>query len=176
MFPAKNIIHVKRVIDLKIREANESDIPIIIDLIKQLAVYEKLEDIFEATPEMYRRWGWGPDSIFKVLLVESKGVEGPKHVGIALYYFTYSAFTGQPTLWLEDIFVSEKFRGSGIGTALLRHLAKIAVKKDCRRMEWAVLDWNEPSRRFYFGLGAQTMDGWMTFRLTSADINRLAKE
>lgn len=158
-----------------IREASEDDVPVVIDLVKQLAVYEKLIGSYTATDELYRRYGWGKDAIFKVLLAENEGDEGPDYLGLALYYFTFSTFVGKPTLWLEDIFVPEEFRGRGIGTALLRRLAQVALEKDCGRMEWTVLDWNEPSSQYYFSLGAKAMDEWTTFRLTPTEIKRLAE-
>src|SRR4030066_2391534 len=123
-------------VSFRIREATEKDIDVVINLVKQLAVYEKLIDSFQATPEMYKKYGWGPDKIFSVLLAERTDKVEPKHVGIALYYYTFSTFTGRPTLWLEDIFVPEELRGSGIGSMLLGRLAKIALDKGCARMEW----------------------------------------
>jgi GNAT superfamily N-acetyltransferase len=166
---------MKQRVVFKIREATKKDIPVIMDLAKQLAVYEKSPESFVATTGDYERWGWEPDAIFKVLLAENTGSEGPKYVGFALYYFTYSTWTGRPTLWLEDVFVPEELRGSGIGSTLLGKLAKIALDKGCSRMEWTVLDWNEPSRQFYFNLGAVAMDSWTTFRLTPKELEKLAK-
>jgi RimJ/RimL family protein N-acetyltransferase len=154
-----------------IREAEEKDIPAIIDLCRQLSVYEKLE--FKGTPELYRRYGFGEDKIFDCLLVENTGEVGPAYLGLALYYYTFSTFEGKPTLWLEDLYVPEEYRGNGIGTALLRHLCSIAVEKDCGRFEWTVLDWNEPSRQFYYSLGAVSMDEWTTFRMTPEAFKKL---
>jgi GNAT superfamily N-acetyltransferase len=167
---------MKQKIAFKIREANETDTPVIMDLVQKLAVYERSPDSFVASPEDYRKWGWGKDSIFKVLLAENKGREGPRYVGLALYYYTFSTWTGRPTLWLEDLFVPEDLRGNGIGSALLKRLAKIALEKECGRMEWTVLDWNEPSRKFYYSLGAKSMDDWTTFRLTPKELYELAKD
>jgi GNAT superfamily N-acetyltransferase len=164
---------MKQKIDFEIREAVEADIPVVMNLAQQLAVYERSPDSFVATPENYRRWGWGKDAIFGVLLAENKSREGPKQLGLALYYFTFSTWTGRPTLWLEDLFVPEELRGNGIGSALLRRLAKIALDKGCGRMEWTVLDWNEPSRKFYYSLGAKSMDEWTTFRLTPKKLREL---
>jgi GNAT superfamily N-acetyltransferase len=158
-----------------IREATEDDVPVVMDLVKQFAIYEKLIDSYTATEKLYRRYGWGKDAIFKVLLAENEGDEGSDYLGLALYYFTFSTFVGKPTLWLEDIFVPEELRGRGIGTALLRRLAQVALERDCGRMEWTVLDWNEPSRQYYFSLGAEAMDEWTTFRLTPIEIKRLAE-
>lgn len=159
----------------KIREATKRDIPVIMDLAKQLAIYEKSPESFVATSGDYEKWGWGPDAIFKVILAEN-GLGGePKYMGFALYYFTFSTWTGQPTLWLEDIFVSEEMRGRGVGSALLSILARIALDKGCGRMEWTCLDWNEPSRQFYFRLGATAQNDWTTFRLTTAELEKIVK-
>ena len=102
--------------------------------------------------------------------------EGPDYLGIALYYFTFSTFTGKPTLYLEDIFVPEEYRGQGIGTSLLVELAKIAVKRDCARMDWIVLDWNKLSWEFYNKLGAFPLDEWTVFRMLAPEIKNLAEK
>jgi len=158
-----------------IRPAEEEDLPILMDLIKQLAVYEKLMDIYTATEELYRRYGFGTEAIFEALLVENKSYEGPEYLGMALYYYTYSTFTGRPTLYLEDIFVIEEYRGRGIGTKILVELAKIAIEKGCGRMEWIVLDWNEPSIEFYKSIGAFPLDEWTVFRMLPSEIKELAE-
>lgn len=157
----------------RIRTAKEEDVPIILELCRQLSVYEKLE--FKGTPESYRKYGFGEQKIFECLLVENKGNRGPPYLGIALYYYTFSTFEAKPTLWLEDIFVPEDYRGNGIGTQLLKELCQIAVDKGCGRVEWTVLDWNEPSRQFYFSLGAIAMDEWTTFRMTPEVFKKLAE-
>ncbi|MGQ9680798.1 MAG: GNAT family N-acetyltransferase [Candidatus Bathyarchaeia archaeon] len=161
--------------DLKwrIREAEEDDIPVVLELCRQLSIYEKLE--FKGTPKLYKKYGFGREKIFDCLLVENTGSIGPQYLGIALYYYTFSTFESKPTLWLEDIFVPEEYRGNGIGTALLKRLCQIAVEKDCGRIEWTVLDWNEPSRQFYFKLGAKAMDEWTTFRMTPDVFKRIAE-
>lgn len=94
---------------------------------------------------------------------------------MVLYYYTYSTFTGRPTLWLEDAYVLEEYRGHGIGTSMLVELARIALEKGCGRMEWTVLDWNEPSIEFYKALGAFPMDEWTTFRMLPPEIKKLAE-
>jgi GNAT superfamily N-acetyltransferase len=167
---------MKQRVTFKIREATRGDVPVIMDLAKQLAIYEKSPESFVATRGDYEKWGWGPDAIFRVLLAENTRSEGPRYVGFALYYFTFSTWTGRPTLWLEDVFVPEELRGSGIGSSLLGRLAGIALDKGYARMEWTVINWNEPSRKFYFNLGAKTMDEWTTFRLTPKELERLAKQ
>ncbi|MCW4051291.1 MAG: GNAT family N-acetyltransferase [Candidatus Bathyarchaeota archaeon] len=157
----------------KIRVAEEKDIPVIMDLCYQLSVYEKLE--FKGTPELYKKYGFSEDKIFDCLLAENMGDIGPEYLGVALYYYTFSTFESKPTLWLEDVFVPEEYRGNGVGTQLLKELCKIAVVKDCGRFEWTVLDWNEPSRQFYYGLGATSMDEWTTFRMTPEVFKRLSE-
>jgi RimJ/RimL family protein N-acetyltransferase len=157
----------------RIRVAEEKDIPVMLDLCHQLSVYEGLE--FKGTPELYRRYGFTEDKIFDCLLAENTGDVGPPYLGVALYYYTFSTFESKPTLWLEDLFVPEEYRGNGVGTALLKRLCGIAVEKDCGRFEWTVLDWNEPSRQFYYSLGATSMDGWTTFRMTPEAFKKLAE-
>jgi RimJ/RimL family protein N-acetyltransferase len=160
-------------LEWKIRGATEEDIPVIMDLCYQLSVYEKLE--FKGTSELYRKYGFSEDKIYDCYLVENTGDIGPPYLGVALYYYTFSTFEAKPTLWLEDIFVPEEFRGNGIGTALLKQLCQTAVEKDCGRVEWTVIDWNEPSRQFYFSLGAKAMDEWTTFRMMPEVFKKLAK-
>ena len=157
----------------KIRDATEEDIPTIMDLCYQLSVYEKLE--FKGTEEKYRKYGFTKDKIYDCLLVENTGGPGPEYLGVALFYYTFSTFEAKPTLWLEDIFVPEELRGNGIGTNLLKQLCQIAVEKDCGRVEWTVLDWNEPSRQFYFNIGAKAMDEWTTFRMLPNAFKKLAE-
>jgi len=160
-------------LEWKIRVATEEDIPVIMDLCYQLSVYEKLE--FKGTEELYRKYGFSEDKIYDCYLVENTGEIGPPYLGVALYYYTFSTFEAKPTLWLEDIFVPEEYRGNGIGTALLKTLCQTAVEKDCGRVEWTVIDWNEPSRQFYFSLGAKAMDEWTTFRMMPDVFKKLAE-
>jgi len=157
----------------KIKKAVEEDIPAILDLCRQLSVYEKLD--FKGAPELYKRYGFGEDKIFDCLLAENRGDMGPKYLGIALYYYTFSTFESRPTLWLEDLFVPEDLRENGIGTALLKRLCQIAVENDCGRFEWTVLDWNELSRQFYYRLGAISMNEWTTFRMKPEVFRKLAE-
>ena len=125
----------------------------------------------EATPGRIRRHGFGRPRYFEALVCR----RGRTPIGLALYYFTYSTFLGRPTLYLEDLFVLPAERGNGAGRALLRALAKIAVRRGCGRMEWAVLDWNTPSIRFYQKLGAKLRREWILTRLTGAPLRRLAR-
>ena len=124
----------------------------------------------EATPGRIRRHGFGRPRYFEALVCR----RGRTPIGLALYYFTYSTFLGRPTLYLEDLFVLPAARGNGAGRALLRALAKIAVRRGCGRMEWAVLDWNTPSIRFYQKLGAKLRREWILTRLAGAPLRRLA--
>ncbi len=124
----------------------------------------------EATAGRIRRHGFGRRRYFEALVCR----QGRTPIGLALYYFTYSTFLGRPTLYLEDLFVLPAERGNGAGRALLRALAKIAVRRGCGRMEWAVLDWNTPSIRFYQKLGAKLRREWILTRLAGAPLRRLA--
>jgi len=125
----------------------------------------------EATPGRIRRHGFGRPRYFEALVCR----RGRTPIGLALYYFTYSTFLGRPTLYLEDLFVLPAERGNGAGRALLRALAKIAVRRGCGRMEWAVLDWNTPSIRFCRKLGAKLRREWILTRLAGAPLRRLAR-
>jgi GNAT superfamily N-acetyltransferase len=158
--------------DLVLRPATEADIPIILDLIRGIAEYERLSHEVEATDALLRRHGFGQRPVFEAVLAERAG----RAVGFALYFFTFSTFRGRPTLYLEDLFVRPEERGRGIGRTLLVHLAQIAVARDCGRMEWSVLDWNTPARDFYFKLGAKAMDEWTVFRMTPEAFAQLARE
>lgn len=154
----------------KIRNATISDASTIVYLIKQLAIYEKLEHEAIMTEELILK------NVFEekhahVLIAE----EDNEVVGFALYFFNFSTFIGKPGLYLEDLFVEPAHRGKGYGKLLLVELAKVANEKDCGRMEWSVLDWNTPSIEFYKSLGAVPMDGWSVFRLTKDKIQTLAK-
>lgn len=152
-----------------IRKAEAKDIATIFDLIKKLAVYEKLEnDVITSEKELC-------ENIFnknfaKVLIAE----EDEKPVGFALYFYNFSTFVGKPGIYLEDLFVEPEYRGKGYGKSLLIELAKIAEAENCGRFEWAVLDWNTPSIEFYKALGAKPMDEWTVFRLDKKGISDLA--
>ncbi|PYN69069.1 MAG: N-acetyltransferase [Candidatus Rokuibacteriota bacterium] len=143
----------------------------ILRLIRGLAEYERLAHQMEATAGRIRRHGFGRRRYFEALICR----RGRTPIGLALYYFTYSTFVGRPTLYLEDLFVLPAERGHGAGRALLRALAKIAVRHGCGRMEWAVLDWNTPAIRFYRKLGATLRREWILTRLAGAPLRRLAR-
>jgi len=149
-----------------IRPATASDLPLILQFIRDLATYEKLAHEVEATPArleqtLFPPAGAGAPAAFCVLA----SVAGTP-AGFALYFFNYSTFLARPGLYLEDLFVQPEFRGQGIGKALLLHLAKTANARGCGRMEWAVLDWNQPAIAFYESLGARRMLDWQVCRLT----------
>ncbi len=145
--------------------------PVILALIRGLAEYERLAHQVEATPARLKRHGFGRRPYFETLICR----RGRRPVGFALFFFTYSTFLARPSLYLEDLFVLPEERGKGAGKALLRALAKIAVARGCGRMEWAVLDWNTPSIRFYKRLGAKLRKEWVLTRLTGPALRRLGR-
>src|SRR5258708_4764216 len=146
-----------------IRSATEADIPEILECIRALSIYEKLEHEVEATEERLRATLFSSKPSAECLLALS--AEG-KPAGFALFFTNYSTFLAKPGLYLEDLFVKPEYRGAGFGKALLLHLAKLANARGCGGVEWSVLDWNEPAKGFYRSLGAKQMDDWRIFRLT----------
>jgi GNAT superfamily N-acetyltransferase len=156
---------------LTIRRGTRRDVPTILALIRGLAEYERLLPEMKATAARIRHHGFGRRPYFETLICR----RGARPVGFALYFFTYSTFVGRPSLYLEDLFVLPQERGNGAGKALLRALAKIAVKHRCGRMEWTVLDWNRPAIRFYERLGARLRKEWILTRITGAPLRRLAR-
>ena len=157
---------------LNIRPATRADAPVIASLVRELADYEKLLDDAKATAEDFLREIERPNPVIHVLIAEWDG----SPCGFALYFFNFSTFVGRPGLYLEDLFVRPAQRKHGIGRALLRALARIATQRGCGRMEWAVLDWNEPALRFYKSLDARQMNEWIIHRLTPVEIAKLASE
>jgi len=156
--------------DIRIAPAAEADVPLILEMIRGLAEYEKLSHVVRATEEQLRRTLFGERPGAEVLLAHWNG----ETIGFALFFPNYSTFLAQPGIYLEDLFVKPHARGKGAGLALFIELARIAVERGCGRVEWAVLDWNEPSIRFYKKLGAVALDEWTTYRLTSEPLGRLA--
>ena len=157
---------------LNIRPATSADAPVIASLVRELADYEKLLDEAKATAADFLREIESPNPVIHVLIAEWNG----SPCGFALYFFNFSTFVGCPGLYLEDLFVRPAQRKHGIGRALLRALARIASQRGCGRMEWAVLDWNEPALRFYKSLDARQMNEWIIHRLTPVEIAKLAAE
>ncbi len=153
-----------------LRSATIADVPLILDLIRGLAEYERLPNEVVATEAGLRASLFGPVAAAEVVIAEVDGTAA----GFALFFHNYSTFLGRRGLWLEDLFVRPAFRGQGIGRALLRHLAEVAVARGCGRLEWSVLDWNEPAIGFYRSLGAVPMNEWTTFRVTGDALNTLA--
>jgi len=155
-----------------IRQATEPDVPLILQFIRDLAEYEKLLHVVMATEEFLRATLFGNPRFAEVLIAEEDGTAA----GFALFFHNYSTFLAQPGIYLEDLFVKPEYRGRGYGKALLARLAQLARERNCGRVEWAVLDWNEPSINFYKSLGAKVMDEWHTFRLTGEALEKLAAE
>lgn len=155
---------------VSIRPATCADTTLIYDLIRDLAIYEKLGDTCVSTPEVIGDALFTDRPAAEVLIGEVNG----RAVGFALFFHNYSTFLGKKGLYLEDLFVRPEFRGHGVGKMLLQALAQVAVKRDCARMEWSVLDWNAPSIAFYSSLGAVPMKGWSVYRMTGSAITRLA--
>jgi GNAT superfamily N-acetyltransferase len=149
-----------------------TDVPLILRFIRALAEYEKLLDDVVATEAALEEHLFGPQPRSEVLLAEWDGVSA----GFALYFHNFSTFLCRPGIYLEDVFVHPEFRGRGIGKALLLELARIARQRGCGRFEWAVLNWNTPSIRFYESLGAAAMDEWRLMRVTGAALERLADQ
>lgn len=157
--------------DFTIRYAVESDVPAILGFIRELAVYEHMLDQVIATEELLREWIFEKGKA-EVLLA----VEDGEPVGFALFFHNFSTFLGRAGIYLEDLYVKPEHRGKGYGKGLLRRLASIAVERGCGRLEWACLDWNQPSIDFYLSLGAQPMNEWTVYRLAGEGLTEFAAE
>ncbi len=157
--------------EFRIRPATAADVPLILQLIRDLATYERAPNDVVATAEGLREVFFGQEPAAKVVIA----FEGEEAVGFAVYFFNFSTWLGRPGLYLEDLFVKPETRGRGYGRKLLAHLAGVAKERGCGRMEWAVLDWNEPAIGFYKSLGAEPMNEWTVFRLAGEGIARLAR-
>ncbi len=156
---------------LTIRFATRDDLPLIGQFIRDLADYERLADAVRFDLEAMGDRLFGPRPYAEVLIGEIDGLAQ----GFALFFHNFSTFEGKPGVYLEDLFVRPEARGSGLGKALLKKLAAIAVERDCARLEWWVLDWNEPAIAFYRSFGAQPMDEWTTFRVDGPALLQMAK-
>lgn len=155
---------------LVIRAAAESDVPLILSFVRELADYERLLHEVVATEERLRATLFGPRPAAEVVIAEVEGAPA----GFALFFQNYSTFLAQPGIYLEDLFVRPEWRGRGIGRAMLPHLARLAVERGCGRLEWWVLDWNDSAIRFYRGLGAEPMDDWTVYRLAGDALRSMA--
>jgi GNAT superfamily N-acetyltransferase len=154
----------------EIRSATEDDVPLILTLIKELAEYERLSHEVVATEEALRDSLFGERRVAEALL----GYLGGNPAGFALFFHSFSTFLGKPGIYLEDLYVRPEFRGAGVGRALLLHLAGLAKERGCGRLEWSVLDWNEPAIGFYRRIGASPVSGWTVYRLTGEALEELA--
>jgi GNAT superfamily N-acetyltransferase len=159
-------------VTLRIRPAEPSDVPLIADLIRQLARYEKLEDEVVLTDELLTKGLFGPRPYAETVIAE----DDSKPIGFALFFHTFSTFLARPGIYLEDLFVLAEHRGQGVGRALLAHLAHLAVERGCGRLEWAVLNWNQDAIRFYERLGARPNSEWTVYRVTGEALTSLGRE
>ena len=157
---------------LEIRPATERDAPLVLELIRGLAEYERLAHECVATEAQVRASLFGPRPDAEVVIARAGG----EAAGFALFFHNYSTFLARRGLYLEDLFVRPAWRGRGVGRALLAHLARIAVERGCGRFEWSVLDWNVDAIRVYERLGARAMSDWTVYRLTGEPLARLAAE
>ena len=155
---------------LHLRPATRDDVPLILALIRELATYERDPDAVVATEEALLRDGFGERPLFQVTIAEWSG----EPVGFAFWFLAYSTWRGQPTLYLEDLFVRPEARGRGIGKEMMRHLAGTALDLGCGRFVWQVLDWNTPSIEFYESLGGQVVREWLTCRVDGDALQALA--
>ena len=157
---------------LTLRPARPGDEDLLLELIRELAVYEREPDAVAATPALLNEALFGTAPTAEAVIAEWDG----EPAGFALFFLNFSTWTGRPGLYLEDLFVREPLRGRGVGKALLLHLASLARQRGCGRMEWSVLDWNEPAIEFYRTLGAKPMDDWTVFRLDARALDALFVE
>ena len=156
---------------LRIRPAVPADCKLLLELVRELALYERAPEAVVATEEDYLRDGFGPAPKFLSEIAEWSG----EPCGFVLYFYNWSTWLGRPGLYLEDLFVRPSHRGKGIGKALFLHLAGVAVREGCGRFQWQVLDWNAPAIRFYESLGAKRMTEWLTMRVEGEALVRMAK-
>lgn len=156
--------------NIQIRPVEPQDIPLLLTFLRELAAYEKLADQVSATEGDMHAALFGDRPLVETVIASLEG----EPVGYALYFPTFSTFLGKPGLYLEDLYVRPAARGFGVGRKLLEHLARITVERGWGRLEWSVLDWNEPSIGFYKKMGAKAMDEWTVFRLTGQSLRKLA--
>jgi GNAT superfamily N-acetyltransferase len=156
--------------ELEIRAATEDDVPLILSLIRELAEYERLSHEVVATEEALRDSLFGERRVAEALV----GYLERDPAGFALFFHNFSTFLGKPGIYLEDLYVRPEFRGAGVGRAMLVHLAGLATERGCGRLEWSVLDWNEPAIGFYKRIGASPVSGWTVYRVTGEALEELA--
>ncbi len=157
--------------DFRIQQATSSDIPLIFQFIRELAEYEKLSHEVTADEATLRESLFGARPFAEAVI----GYLAQEPVAFALYFHTFSTFLGRPGLYLEDLFVYPKHRSKGFGQMILRYLANLAKERNCGRLEWSVLDWNEPAITFYRKIGAEPMEDWTVFRLHGENLKKLAE-
>jgi GNAT superfamily N-acetyltransferase len=158
--------------NFRIEETGPQDVPLILSFIKELAEYERLSHSVAVTEDLLREALFGERPVASALI----GYFVDEPVSFAIFFHNFSTFVGRPGLYLEDLFVRPHMRGRGLGREMLRYLAQLARERQCARMEWAVLDWNESAIRFYKSLGAIPMDEWRVFRLAGDALDKLAEE
>ncbi|TAL88459.1 MAG: GNAT family N-acetyltransferase [Candidimonas sp.] len=158
----------------QLRPARESDIPSIHALMREMAVFEKLTEIFKATHDSLRASFFGSQPAAHCLVIHPN-VEPDRPIAYIMWFYNYSSFLDKRGLYLEDIYVQPEHRGRGLGSMALRHLAQLAVKHDCGRFEWTVLDWNQNAIDFYTRHGAEVLPEWRIVRVTGDALQRLAK-
>ena len=164
--------HEPRTAPVTITPATVTDVPLLLDLIKELAEYERLSHEVVATEAGLRSALFGDVPRARALLAR----DGAEPAGFALYFYNFSTFLGRPGVYLEDLFVRPAWRRRGVGRQLVAAVARIAVQEDCGRVEWSVLDWNEPAIQFYRSIGARPMDGWTVYRLTGNALDRVVSD
>jgi GNAT superfamily N-acetyltransferase len=152
--------------DITLAPVTPTEIPVLMELIRALARFEKLEHEFTATAENLRAALFGPPPLAGALLARVNG----EPAGYAIYFSTFSSFTGRAGVWLDDLFVLPEFRKRGLGRKLIEAVAKIAAERGCARFEWLALDWNERALEFYRGLGARSLDEWVLLRIHPAEL------
>lgn len=153
------------------RLAGKGDAPELVEMIRELAAYENLEEEVVATPELLVKWMFDEERAEAILAVENGNT-----VGFALFFTTFSTFLGRPGLYLEDLYIKPECRGKGYGKILLAQLARLTVERGYGRLEWWCLDWNKPSIQFYLTHGAEPMDEWTVYRLSGEDLEIMAQE